>query len=544
MKRIGIDVGGTNTDAVMVADGKVEAAVKAPTTPDVTGGILAAMRLLREQTGDAAGIGAVLVATTHFVNAVIQRRRLSKTAAIRIGAPATTALPPFTDWPPDLAALVDGGAWLIEGGHDYDGRRFRPLNMAQLRQAAKDIRARGLGHAAVTSMFSPLDPSDEETAAAILREEIPDIAVTTSHTLGGIGLLERENAALLNASLVALARETVRGFERAMAETGLAAPLYITQNDGTVVAATRAAAQPVFSFASGPTNSMRGAAYLSGLQNAVVADVGGTTTDFGHLQAGFPRQANTVVHVGGVRTLFRMPDLVSIGLGGGSLVDPVEMTLGPRSVGFRLTEEALVFGGDRLTATDIAVAAGLVDIGDRRKVASLSPALVDGVIARARATLEEHVDRVKTEAGDVILLAVGGGSFLVPDRLQGVDRVLRVEHGSCANAVGAAIAQVAGEVDQVFQGVPRAEAIAEARALADERAVAAGADPDSLTMVEAEDIPIAYLPGNALRVKVKVVGDIEAKAFSGKVSSTFPVRKRDKPKNLERFAIPANRKPL
>lgn len=509
-KRVGIDVGGTNTDAVLVADGRVEAAVKSPTTADVTGGIVAAMQRLGAKVDTTSGVGALLVGTTHFVNAVVQRRRLSKVAAIRIGLPATAALPPFTDWPRDLAEMVQGGTWLLEGGHDYDGKRFAPLDLGAMKRVAREIRARGLAHVAVTAMFSPLDSSDEEAVARILRDEIPGVSVTCSHLLGGIGLLERENAALLNASLVALAQETVQGFHRAMEEIGLSAPLYITQNDGTVAEAARAVAFPVFSFASGPTNSMRGAAYLSKLENAVVADIGGTTSDFGHLRLGFPREANSVVHVSGVRTLFRMPDLISIGLGGGSVVDPDTLSVGPVSVGYRLTEEALVFGGSRLTATDIAVAAGLAEIGDRRKVRHLGGALVDGVLARVTALIEEHVDRMKTDASDVVLIAVGGGSFLVPDRLQGVERVIRVEHGGCANAIGAAIAQVSGEVDQVFQGVPRGDAIELARELADRRAVEAGAAPGSLTMVEAEDIPIAYLPGNALRVRVKVVGDIRA----------------------------------
>src|SRR5439155_17561126 len=129
-------------------------------------------------------------------------------------------------------------------------------------------------------------------------------------------------------------------------------------------------------FASGPTNSMRGAAYLSHLTDAIVADVGGTTTDFGNLQGGFPRQANSVVHIGGVRTLFRMPDLVSIGLGGGSLVNPKGDQIGPRSVGFRLTEESLVFGGQTLTTTDIAVAAGVLNIGDPSLVKHLPKELI------------------------------------------------------------------------------------------------------------------------------------------------------------------------
>jgi N-methylhydantoinase A/oxoprolinase/acetone carboxylase beta subunit len=512
VKRIGIDVGGTNTDAVLVAEGSVEASVKVPTTADVTGGILGAMRVLREQARDAyRDIAAVMIGTTHFTNAVVQQRELTQVAAVRIGAPATTALPPFCDWPEDLAKLVAGGTWIVQGGHDYDGRPFMPLDPDEIRCAAREIGARGIRDVAVTAMFSPLDSSHENVAAEILREEIPDVSVTCSHWLGGIGLLPRENAALLNASLVPLARRTVEAFERAMNASGIDSPLYITQNDGTVAAASYAAALPVFGFASGPTNSMRGGAYLSTLGDAIVADVGGTTTDFGHLQAGFPRQANSIVQIGGVRTLFRMPDLISIGLGGGSIIDPDRITIGPQSVGFRLTQQALVFGGSILTATDIAVAAGLAEIGDRRKVAHLSPALIDAVLARARAMVEAHADRIKTRAGDAVLLAVGGGSFLIPDRLQGISRVVRVEHGSCANAVGAAIAQVSGEVDQVFQGLDRPEAISRGRGLAEQRAVEAGADPNGLTLVEAEDIPIAYLPGHALRVRIKVVGNIAAR---------------------------------
>lgn len=511
MKRIGIDVGGTNTDAVLVDDGKVKAGVKSATTADVTSGIIGAIEALGSQTNLKSGIDALMIGTTHFINAVVQRKHLTKVASIRIGLPATASLPPFSGWPAELEALANGGIWMVEGGHDYDGRSFMPLDVHALRQAAKEIRTRGLKYAVVTAMFSPLDTSHEDTAADILRQEVPGLSVTCSHMLGGMGLLERENAAILNASLIALAEETIHAFERAKSKLGIAAPLYVTQNDGTVAEASRAAAFPVFSFASGPTNSMRGAAYLSGLKEAIVVDVGGTTADFGHLRLGFPREANAVVHVGGVRTLFRMPDLISIGLGGGSLIDLQANSIGPQSVGYRLPQEALIFGGKTLTASDIAVAAGLLELGDRKRVAHLKAAEADAILACAKAMIEENVDRMKTDAGDVTLIAVGGGAFLVPDKLQGVARVVRVEHGGCANAVGAAIAQVSGEVDQVFQGMTRAEAIAAARQQADSRAIDAGADSDSLIMVEAEDTPIAYLPGNAMRVRVKVVGDIRAK---------------------------------
>ena len=510
MRRIGIDVGGTNTDVVLIADGKVVQGVKVATTADVTSGVVAAIEALDASADLSAGVDSLMIGTTHFINAVVQRRHLTKVAVIRIALPATSALPPFTDWPPGLAELANGGVWQIEGGHDYDGRRFAPLDVTTARTIAREIRGRRLKYVVVNALFSPLDPSDEEAIASILREEIPDVSVTCAHLLGGIGLLERENAAILNASLIALAGETIHAFEQAKSKVGLSAPLFVTQNDGTVADAARAAAFPVFSFASGPTNSMRGAAYLSGIKEAVVVDVGGTTADFGHLRLGFPREANAVVHVGGVRTLFRMPDLVSVGLGGGSNVDLDTGSVGPISVGYRLCKEALVFGGNTLTATDIGVAAGLIDLGDRKRVANVGTEQVRRVLRRAKEMIEENVDRMKTSAGDVTLIAVGGGAFLVPKELEGVERVVCVPHGGCANAVGAAIAQVSGEVDQVFQGVTRSEAIAAARKLADARAVEAGAESDSLALVEAEDTPIAYLSGNAMRVRVKVVGDIRS----------------------------------
>ena len=210
VKRIGIDVGGTNTDAVLVNDGRVEGAVKAPTSADVTGGIVAAMRKLRTQTGDVGGRRRHSHWHHAFHQCGVQRKHLNKVAAIRIGAPATTALPPFCDWPADLADLADGGVWAVEGAHDYDGRRFMPLNVAQVRAAAREIRQRGLRYARRHRDVLSAYPSGRGGGSGILREEVPDIAVTCSHLLGGIGLLERENAALLNAALIALARETIK----------------------------------------------------------------------------------------------------------------------------------------------------------------------------------------------------------------------------------------------------------------------------------------------------------------------------------------------
>jgi len=509
MSRIGIDVGGTNTDAVLLESGSVIHSVKTATTLDITAGILTALiELTRHPEVLLEAIDGVVIGTTHFVNAVLQRRDLARVAAVRIGLPASASLPPFCDWPADLADCVSGEVFMLEGGHDYDGRPIVPFDETGMRCAARAIRKSGIRSVAVASIFSPLDPGCEERARAILCEECPDANVTMSHHLGRIGLLERENAALLNAALIDLARKTVASFVEAISVSGIAAPLFLTQNDGTVMQAEMATALPVMSFASGATNSMRGAAFLSGLSDAMVIDVGGTTTDVGQLRRGFPREANSVVEVGGVRTLFRMPDLLSVGLGGGSLVETDPIAVGPKSVGYRLISEGLVFGGDTLTATDVAVAVGVALIGDGRAVAHLRRDLVQRALDRARATIEDSVDRMKTDSRELPLIAVGGAAFLVPHRVEGISHVIQVPYGDCANAVGAAIAQISGETDQIYRDLSREEAITAAETQARDRAVSAGADRHTLRTVDIEDMPLAYLPGKTLRVRVRVAGEM------------------------------------
>jgi N-methylhydantoinase A/oxoprolinase/acetone carboxylase beta subunit len=211
-----------------------------------------------------------------------------------------------------------------------------------------------------------------------------------------------------------------------------------------------------------------------------------------------------------VRTNFRMPDLISIGLGGGSLVRRREdgCTVGPDSVGYRITREALVFGGGTLTATDVAVSAGMASLGNPGRVSGLDKALVQSAVSRIRAMVEEVIDKMKTSAEELPVVLVGGGSILLPDRLAGASRVVRPEHFDVANAIGAAIAQVSGGVDGVYDvaGRGRDAVVAQVKEQALQEAVKAGADEKSVEIVELEEIPLAYLPSNAVRFRVKAVG--------------------------------------
>ncbi|WP_416067211.1 hydantoinase/oxoprolinase N-terminal domain-containing protein [Rhizobium sp. ZK1] len=511
MKRIGIDVGGTNTDAVLLSGSEILRSVKTATTTDVTTGIQNAMAHILDggNPAYAEGVRAIMIGTTHFTNAVVERRGLSKVAVIRIGLPAAHSIMPMQAWPADLRACVEGPVFLIEGGNEFDGRPIVPFGRARMVEIAKEIRDAGVTAAAITGVFSPLTSECEDEAASILAEVAPDVSVTLSSQLGRIGLIERENATILNSALHDMARYTVNAFETAIVESGVDAPLYLTQNDGTVMQAAHAAQFPVLCFASGPTNSMRGARMLSGLDEAIVLDVGGTTTDAGCLVGGFPREANSKVDVGGVSTFFRMPDVVAIALGGGTIVDEARKAIGPASVGYRISQMARVAGGETLTLTDIAVHRGLMEFGDPDRVAGLAPSLSQHVEGWIETQLADLVDRMKTSAADIPVVAVGGGAALVPNHLPGVSCVIKVENAGVANAIGAAMAQVSGEIDRVFHDVDRAQAISRASELARHRAVSAGADEASLETLDVEDTPLSYIPGNPLRVRVRMIGDLK-----------------------------------
>lgn len=521
--RIGVDVGGTNTDAVLMNGAEVVAWTKQPTTADVGSGVAAAIRaVLADGRVAPEAVASVMIGTTHFTNALVERNKLDRVGILRLASPAGEALPPMTGWPEALSAQIDAKTYLLPGGFEFDGREIAPLDKAAVRNAARELREMGINSIAISSVFAPVNPSMEERAAALVAEEHPEARVTVSHALGRIGFVERENAAILNAALGSLAAHVVASFERALAEIGIDAPLYLSQNDGTLISASHAAAYPVLTIGSGPTNSMRGAAFLTGVRDAIVLDVGGTTTDLGVLANGFPRESSVAVDIGGVRINFRMPDILALGLGGGTrihldparydaeAIDAEELRVGPDSVGFRITEQARLFGGTTLTASDVAVAAGKARFGDPGKLPALSGGVRDAVWARMQAMLEEAVDRMKTSRGEVVLLAVGGGNFLVPDSLHGATRVVRPPHAAVANAVGAAIAQVGAMVDQVvsFNREPREAALERLSAEVREQAIAAGGIPETVEIVEMDEVYLSYLPGRAAQVRIRAVADL------------------------------------
>ena len=514
--RIGVDVGGTNTDAVLMKGLRVICAVKRPTTPDVVSGVVDAIAALgSESSFRPAGVRAIMVGTTQFANALAQREGLDRVEVVRLAMPATSALPPFTGWPAALRSRIEGTVYMCRGGYEFDGRPISSLDEAELRAVGEQLRSTGARAIAVCGVFSPINPQMEEAAAAILHAAVPDAEIAVSHEIGRLGLLERENATILNASLQRLAKRLVAGTISALGECRMNAPLYFTQNDGTLIAADRVVRYPVMTINAGPTNSMRGAAILSSTDSCVVIDVGGTTTDIGAVVNGFPREAMSAVVVAGVRTNFRMPDLVSLPIGGGSVVAfESDCKMGPHSVGFNLGTKGYVFGGQTLTATDLAVRVGRAEVGDPTLVGAVDGERAFEALRWAESEIGNHAETMRSQAGEWPLVIVGGGSILLSKGIEGFAAVIKPPHYEVANAVGAACARVGGHAERVFaadtvgaQG--RATLVAQTQQAAVDAAAAAGARLESIEVVEMEEAPMAYIPGDYFRLRVRAVGDLE-----------------------------------
>ncbi|KAI4613281.1 hypothetical protein J4E83_007694 [Alternaria metachromatica] len=480
--------------------------------------------MFKSASVDPSSVASVTIGTTHFVNAVVtrDRTRLSQVAVLRLSSSFSKHAPPCVDWPASLRNIILGHHALIKGGLEVDGSLISDIKEHEIVEQCKIIKEKGIKSVVVNGVFSPIDTVEkqEERTADIIRRELGDgVDIVLSKTVANLGFLERENAAILNASILSFARKTIASFQTPIKELGLNCPVFITQNDGTILSGEAASRLPIRTFSSGPTNSMRGAAFLVGRQEngeaMMVVDVGGTTTDVGLLLAnGFPRQQAAYSELSGVRMNFSYPDVKSIGLGGGSLVRKVgeKMQVGPESVGYKLPEKALVFGGDVPTATDYTVAASSdIAIGQPEKVrGKLQDDDIQAFKAETTKMLETIIDKMKTSPDDLPVLLVGGGAVIAPDELKGASRVIKPQWSGVANAIGAAMARVSAVVDTVksTEKQTQKELLAEICEEAKRKTIEAGASAETVSIVEVEDLPLQYV-AHKTRFMVRAAGDFD-----------------------------------
>lgn len=521
--RIGIDVGGTFTDGVLVLEEEVISKSKTKTTEDVTSGIINALdNLLEKGVVDPAKIAMVSLATTHTTNAIIERKGLDKVGIFRLASPTGTTITPLTGWPDGLKEALGGkqNTKLIEGGYDYDGSKISELDEEAIRTGAKEL-ANSVRSVAIVGVFSPIRSDQEDRAAEIIEEEIDDVLITKSTEIATISLLKRENSAVLNASIASVMKKAIGAIRDALEMRDIEAELFIMQNDGSVLAADYASKYPIFTVASGPAASIRGSVFLSGVENGVVIDVGGTSTDVGYIVDGFPRESAMSVEIGGVKTNIRAPDLTSIALGGGTIVKSDGDTyteLGPESAALNLQKLAKSYGGPLTTVHDIAVNSGRLtknyDIfetpyaTDMDKVNELPDKLVNDAWLAVKNRVEQTIDEMKTSPEDIPAVMVGGGSTVVPKDYDGTSETNHPDHFEVAGALGATIAEISAYAENVIDlnHIDREEGLQQTKEMALNNLVRNGASRESAEVLDVEEIPFTYMPGEREKMRVKVKG--------------------------------------
>ena len=414
---IGLDTGGTFTDAALLdsAAGTVLGTGKSLTTrEDLSIGVGGAIaRVLEGFDGAPGDIGLVSLSTTLATNAVVEG----------VGGRACLVMIGFDETAlerADLArALGQDPVIFISGGHNADGTPQARLDEPALRAAIESGRD-GVSAYAVAGHFATRNPEHETRARDMIRE-LTGAPVTCSHELSSsLGGPRRALTALLNARLINLLDRLVAATESIMAAQGLACPLMVVKGDGSLLEAGFARSRPVETVLSGPAASLAGAAFLASTRTALVADIGGTTTDIALLQNGAPRLKPDGALVGGWQTMVEAADIRTCGLGGDSEVRPVSrgtgggLTLGPRrAVPLSLLATQWPEAKEKLAAQlDIAVPMAT----DGRFVLPLMPNGVPGWLTRSEAKLAAAA----LEAGPVAIAEIAGTQLA----LGAVDRLV------------------------------------------------------------------------------------------------------------------------
>ncbi len=323
---LGIDTGGTYTDAVIYDEhsSTVVVTAKAPTTHhDLSIGIRGAIdAVLEAGSVDPALIELVSLSTTLATNALVEGR----------GRPVGAVVIGFDTGVVERAGLADALAGdpvvFLDGGHDPHGSQVAPLDLEALAGWAGRVSDE-VDAFAVTSQFSVRNPEHELAASRLLRDRTGR-PVTCSHQLSAqLNGPKRAVTAVLNARLIAIVHDLVGTTERTLLEHGIHAPLMVVRGDGSLVSASFVGERPIETILSGPAASLVGAAHLTGLTDAIISDIGGTTTDIAVLRGGVPAISAHGAMVGGHRTMVAAVDMATHGLGGDSEVRHDDRAAGP-----------------------------------------------------------------------------------------------------------------------------------------------------------------------------------------------------------------------
>ncbi|MFC3181272.1 hydantoinase/oxoprolinase N-terminal domain-containing protein [Cypionkella sinensis] len=330
---LGVDTGGTYTDAVIVdeaADLVIGKAKSLTTRADLALGIGRAVDAALAQSGVAAAdVALVSLSTTLATNALVEGQG-GRVALIFVG---------FDEGDLERGGLIEAlkgdPVVKIAGGHSHAGVQLAPLDIAALEAHLRDLGPQVMGFA-VAARFATRNPAHEVAIRDLIRR-ITGRPVTCSHELSAqLNGPKRALTAVLNARLIGMIDRLVSACERHLASVGITAPLMVVRGDGALISAAMVRERPIETILSGPAASIVGARWLTGAKDALVSDIGGTTTDVALLRDGLPEIDPQGARVGGFRTMVEAVAMRTSGLGGDSEVHLITegllggMRLGPR----------------------------------------------------------------------------------------------------------------------------------------------------------------------------------------------------------------------
>ena len=459
---LGLDVGGTQTDAVIIHKGVVIAETKTPTGED----LLETLRQALEKTLldlDPGQIERMAFSTTMATNAIVQDRLENAGMIVSAG--------PGMD--PNLFS-VGPSFHIVKGCLNHQGFEAMPLDRKEVLSAADLIRKQGISTMGVVSKFSVRNPSHEDQISEWVKSDFSHIA--KGHQVSGtLNFPRRITTTYLNAALHRLHHEFADALIRILDQKRLHAPRFILKPDGGTVVFARSMGSPAHTAQSGPAASVMGALALDGCEGtSLVLDIGGTTTDMAVVLDGVPLRAPYGIRLGPFRTLIRSLLTRSIGLGGDSEIGLKKeggLYIGPLRKG-----RPVAFGGPVPTPTDAMITLGLLDAGDResaresiktlghslgkdvvgtaehvlecaaRVIADSARAFVNYINSRPVYTIHEVLQEQKIEPSSVVI--IGGPAPQMADyvgRALGLPCRVPPHHG-VANAVGAGVARITTEI--------------------------------------------------------------------------------------------------
>ncbi|MBN1663527.1 MAG: hydantoinase/oxoprolinase family protein [Deltaproteobacteria bacterium] len=541
---LGIDVGGTHTDAVLMEEGRVRKKAKVLTDADRLLTSLSSAAAMVLDGEDPQKLRRVVLSTTLSTNAIVQGK-VDKVGMILASGPGLS--------PADFR--LEGAVHFVSGYVNHRGIEVAPIDREEIGRIARSFEREGIEHAGAVGKFSTRNPKQELAVKEIMGPRLKHVSL--GHRMSGnLNFPRRAATACLNASVWGTYKRFAEDVQVFIREQGITAPVYILKADGGTFNIADSADFPVQTILSGPAASIMGVmSMVSGREDAVVLDMGGTTTDIAVLAGGVPLLEPLGVVIGGYKTLIRGMLTRSVGLGGDSAVKTTDdgLVIGPRREGV-----AAAFGGPCPTPTDAMIILGLTDIGDRRKalnaigavsqklnlsVEDTAKRIFEQMCAEIAAHVRQMIDEVNRRPVYTIhemledarlaprmLYLVGGPAKPVSQCLGGLlgCPVCVPDHAEAANAVGAALARTTSEITLLAdterktlfipergmqKSIPATcsmqEVVETGRELLRQAAVGMGADPEDLEMevVEAQEFNMIkqfYTTGKNMRVKIQV----------------------------------------